>query len=190
MIHDLDETLKELLVREVPLDPHDVEIDFEAPTKGWATGAQKPTVNLFLYDVRENLELRSNERAVERRGGLAHEKRPPVRVDITYMITVWSPDVGDEHRLLSDLLSALLRHPVLPEGVLKGAMREQCFPLRAWIAQPDRTPNAWDFWSSIDGRLKAGISYVVTAAWEPHAPVERTLVTESVVSPPEEEASP
>lgn len=186
MIQDLDDTLKTLLVQKVPLDPALVDIVFEMPTKDWATGIQKPTVNLFLYDLRENLDLRSNEAVVQRRGALADAERPPVRVDLTYLVTVWTSDVADEHQLLGSLLGTLLRHPVLPAEVLKGAMQTQPLPLRAWIAQPERTPNAWDFWSSLDGRLKAGISYVVTAAWQPHAAIERTLVTESIVRMHEE----
>jgi hypothetical protein len=181
MIQDIDETLKELLVRNVPLNPASVDISFEMPTKDWVTRIQKPTVNLFLYDLRENHDLRGNERMLERRGAVANEQRPPVRVDLTYLITVWTTDVADEHQLLGNLLGTLLGLPVLPEDVLKGAMQSQPFPLRAWIAQPERTPNSWDFWSSLDGRLKAGISYVVTAAWQAHPAVERRLVTESII---------
>lgn len=181
MIHDLDDTLKELLLRKVPLDPAAVDINFEMPTKDWVAAIQRPTVNLYLYDLRENLDLRSNERTLDRRGPLASEQRAPVRVDLTYLVTAWTSDIGDEHQLLGNLLGTLLRYPLLPPEVLRGAMREQPLPLRAWIAQPERTPNAWDFWGSLDGRLKAGISYVVTAAWQPYAPLERTLATESVV---------
>lgn len=181
MIHDLDATLKELLVRKVPLNPSLVDIRFEMPTKDWITGIQKPTVNLFLYDLRENHDLRGNERVLERRGGVASETGPPVRIDLTYLITVWTSDVADEHQLLGTLLGTLLSLPVLPEDILKGAMQQQPWPLRAWIAQPERTPNAWDFWGSLDGRLKAGISYVVTAAWQAQTAIERTLVTESII---------
>lgn len=181
MIQDLDDTLKELLVRKVPLEPALVDIDFAMPTKDWAARIQKPTVDLYLYDLRENLDLRGNEPLIERRGTLADEQRPPVRIDLTYLITVWASDIADEHQLLGTLLGALLRYPRLPAEVLQGAMRHQPLPLRAWIAQPERTPNAWDVWGTLDGRLKAGISYVVTAAWQPFTPVERTLVTESVV---------
>ena len=62
MIHDLDETLRELLVTTVPIDPLAVDITFTMPGKDWATAITKPTVSLFLYDIRENAELRGNER--------------------------------------------------------------------------------------------------------------------------------
>jgi hypothetical protein len=181
VIQDLDDTMKELLVLKVPVDTSIVDIKFEMPTKEWASGVTRPTINLFLYDVRENHELRSNERYLTRSGGIASEQRAPVRVDLTYLITVWTTDVSDEHQLLGQVLTTLLRYPFFPDEVLKGAMQTQPRPLQAWIAQPERTPNAWDFWGSLDGRLKAGISYVVTASLEPHPAEELGLVTEKVL---------
>ena len=72
MIQDVDETLKELLVRKVPIDLTAVDIKFEMPTEEWASGVSKPTIDLFLYDVRENHELRSNQRYLARSGGCGH----------------------------------------------------------------------------------------------------------------------
>lgn len=181
MIQDIDDTVKELLVQKVPIDISTVDIKFEMPTKDWATGVSKPTINLFLYDVRENHELRSNQRYVTRSGAAATERRAPVRVDFTYLVTAWTTDVSDEHQLLGRVLTTLLRYPLLPEEALKGAMQIQPLPLQASIAQPERTPNAWDFWGSLDGRLKAGISYVVTASLEPYPAEDLGLVTEKII---------
>jgi hypothetical protein len=181
MIQELDDTLKELLVQKVPIDISTVDIKFEMPTRDWATGVAKPTVNVFLYDVRENHELRSNQRYLTRSGGTASERRAPVRIDFTYLITAWTADVFDEHQLLGRILTTLLRYPLLPDEILKGAMQTQPLPIQAWIAQPERTPNAWDFWGSLDGRLTAGISYVLTASLEPYPAEEVGLVTETLV---------
>jgi hypothetical protein len=181
MIQDLDATLKELLVQKVPIDTQQVEIKFEMPTKDWAAAMTKPTVNLFLYDIRENHELRSNEPRLTRQGAIGVETRSPPRVDVTYLVSVWATEVADEHRLLGSLLKTMLRFAVLPEDVLKGQMTMQPFPLRGWIAQPERTPNVWDFWGAIDGRLKAGLSYVVTVAVDAIEPTEVGLATQRVV---------
>jgi hypothetical protein len=181
MIHDLDETLRDLLVRTVPIDPTQVDIVFTMPGKDWVAAITQPTVNLFLYDIRENAELRSNERHLARSGATGVETFSPARVDLSYLVSVWTTDVGDEHRLLGDVLRALLSRPVIPQDVLKGAMTAQPFPLRAWITQSERTPNVWDFWGGLDGRLKAALSYVVTIAVETAAPVEHGLVTEKVL---------
>jgi hypothetical protein len=182
VIDDLDQTLKELLIQKVPIDVDAIDVKFEMPTSDWASTLLKPTINVFLYDVRENLELRSSQRELIRAQamGTGTETPPPARIDLTYLISVWTNDMSDEHQLLGRLLAALLRHPYLPQDVLKGVMQDQPLPLHAWIAQPERTPNPWDFWGSLDGRLKAGISYVVTAAIELHPPEEVRLVTERV----------
>jgi hypothetical protein len=181
VIHDLDETLRELLVTTVPIDPLAVDITFTMPGKDWATAITKPTVNLFLYDIRENAELRGNERLLARSGATGVETRAPARVDLAYLVSVWTSDVADEHRLLGNVLRALLSRPVIPQEVLKGTMTTQSYPLRAWIAQAERTPNVWDFWGGLDGRLKAALSYVVTVAVEAAAPAEYGLVTEKVL---------
>jgi hypothetical protein len=181
MIQDLDDTIKELLVQKTPIDITAVDITFDMPSKEWAAGVSKPTIDVFLYDVRENHELRSNEYMLTRSGASGTEIPPPVRIDLTYLISVWTTDVSDEHRLLGNLLTALLRYPVLPQETLKGSMLNQPFPLRAWISQPDKTPNVWDFWGGIDGKMKAGISYVVTLALSPKEPETVDLVTEKVL---------
>jgi Pvc16 N-terminal domain len=87
MIQDVDDTVKELLVQKVPIDTSAIDIKFEMPTADWAAGVAKPTLNMFLYDVRENHELRNNQRYLARSGNLAIERRAPVRVDLTYLIT-------------------------------------------------------------------------------------------------------
>src|SRR5471032_142163 len=109
MIQDVDETLKELLVQKVPIDLSVIDITFDTPTKDWSAAVTKPTINLFLYEVRENLELRSSERTFIRNGNTAVESRAPVRVDLAYLITVWTTDISDEHQLLGRVLAALLQ---------------------------------------------------------------------------------
>jgi Pvc16 N-terminal domain len=180
MFQDLDSTLKELLIQKVPINNSDIDIKFELPNQDWESKLQKATINLFLYDIRENLELRSNERFLNRNGATGTETIAPVRMDLSYMITVWTKEIADEHRLVGSILKTLLRYPTLPDEVLQGEMK-QSLPLRAWVTQPEKTPNIWDFWSSLDGRLKAGLSYIVTVPVQPFAPVEVPLVTEKVI---------
>jgi hypothetical protein len=169
MIDDVDDTLKELLATKTPLDPSAIDITFERPDKTWAAGVSKPTVNLFLYDVRENHELRDHQRFRTRNGDDGTDTPPPVRIDLTYIITAWTSEVSDEHQLLGRILTTLLRFPVLPDEVLKGAIQSQPFPLRAWIAQPERMPNPWEFWGHVDHGMKASLCFVLTTALQPGA---------------------
>ncbi len=181
MFQDLDNTLRELLIQKVPINNSDIDIKFELPNQDWENKLQKATINLFLYDIRKNLELRSNERFMTHNGATGTETIAPVRMDLSYMITVWTKEIADEHRLLGSLLKTLLRYPTVPTEVLQGEMN-QSLPLRAWVTQPEKTPNIWDFWSSLDGRLKAGLSYMVIVPVQPFTPVEVPLVTEKVIT--------
>lgn len=181
MIQDLDDSIKALLVRNVPVDISKIDITFDMPTKDWSAAITRPTINCYLYDIRENRELRSNERYLTRSGQTGVETRAPVRVDLTYMISVWTSAIADEHKLLGSLLSTLLRYPVFPAEILKGTLTTQPVAPHAWIALGERTPNAWDFWGGFDGRLKAGISYVVTLAVSTSDPVSMSLVTQKVI---------
>lgn len=182
MINDVDDTLKELLIQKGPVDPAEIDIRFELPDNEWAAGVTRPTVNLFLYDVRENHELRSKQRFLTRNASAGVETRAPVRVDLAYLITAWTTDVADEHLLLGRVLATLLRFPVVPTEVLRGSMQTQPLPLQAWIAQPERTPSPWEFWGHVDHGMKAGLNFVVTVSLQPHAAADVQLVTSTVVS--------
>jgi Pvc16 N-terminal domain len=51
VIHDVDESLRRLVVRDA-VAGSGAELSFEAPTKEWAARRNAPTVNVYLYDVR------------------------------------------------------------------------------------------------------------------------------------------
>jgi hypothetical protein len=171
MIADLDETLKQLLIKEGGLDPAEVDISFDMPDREWSSKVSKPTVNLYLYDVHEKTELRRNDWQIEHANGRATKRKPPPRVDLSYLITVWTNDIADQHRLLGHLLAVLFRHKEYPEGVLQGKMKSVEWPIHTMVAQPDGVlRNSADFWSALDNQLKPSISYVVTV------PVEVDLV--------------
>ena len=85
MFQDLDNTLRELLKQKVPIDDTQIDIKFELPNQDWESKLQKSTINLFLYDIRENLELRSNEKFLNRNGATGTETIAPVRMDLSYI---------------------------------------------------------------------------------------------------------
>ena len=113
VIDDLDESLKALLVRELPAAiSGQISVSFAAPDDEFHSSVRLPAVDLFLYDVRENLELRSNDEFVERDpDGTGTRTRSPVRVDASYLITAWPGSTEkdrpeDEHHLLGEVMQA------------------------------------------------------------------------------------
>lgn len=164
MINDLDESIKQLLIKKGALNSTEVNISFEAPGRDWAASQSKPAINIYLYDIRENHELRSYDWTVERNNNrTATKKKAPLRVDFSYLVTVWTKDVGDEHRLLGYLMAVLCRYSFLPEEILQGVLKGLEYPIHASTAQPDsQVKNPADFWSALDNQLKPSINYVVT----------------------------
>ena len=162
MLTDLDETLKRLLIKNIPIENNEVDIQFDLPRRDWSAGLSRPTINLYLYDICENTKLRRNEWIVERgENGQATKKKPPKRIDVSYMVTVWANAIEDEHRLLWRTLATLMRYKELPAEILRGELAHATVPIRATTAQPDDIPNAADLWSALDNELKATIYLTV-----------------------------
>jgi hypothetical protein len=189
VINALDETLKALLRRDLPSElAKQVQISFATPDDQFPPqSVTLPAIDLFLYDVRENHELRSNEVSVERRSdGTVIQKRPPIRIDFSYLVTAWPSEsvpepAQDEHRLLGEVMRVLLRYRKLPEEVLQGVLKEQSPSLPVSSLQPGRLQSLGEFWQALGGKPKAALNYQITLSVDVAEPKEADLVTEKVI---------
>lgn len=166
MIRGLDETIKALILEKANFSASDVDIRFDQPTRDWAAGLTKPAINCYMYDIRENRDLRNREWIVERQtNGQTRKKIAPLRVDLTYLITAWTNEVEDEHGILWRLLVALASVQVLPQDMLKGDLATQPYPLITLTAQvSEAMQNLSDLWNVMENELKPAINYTVTLA--------------------------
>jgi hypothetical protein len=187
MIQDFDRTLARLLRDRVPL--RDEPITFDVPDEDFRAQLSRAalTVNLYLYDIRENHELRSPEWRLERQSdGTMLKRRPRVRLDLFYVITAWSPaeppNVLAEHALLSRILRTLFRYPTIPPEVLLGAIVGQEPPLPTLVAQPDGLRNPAEFWGALRQPTRPSIHLVATIAMDPTALSDEPLSLTPVVS--------
>jgi hypothetical protein len=164
MLHLLDETLEAFLRSVVPLPARDVDIAFEAPDGEWSAAlSSKPTVDLYLWDVRPNLNDREwGDVIVEESDGRRFRRDPLPRVDCRYLITAWTSEVRDEHSLLGDVLAALLLHPTIEAEHLQGVFADVRPVPTLKLRSGDGSENS-DFWSALGGQLKPGLDLVVTA---------------------------
>lgn len=165
MLQDLDKTLEALLRSGLPPDlVQQINFSFDTPDKESIKAT--PAINLFLFEVRENLDLRSGEPTVARQSdGTAHRSRPPARVDCSYLITAWPTNQSDpeqEHQLLGAVMEVLLRYPKLPGNVLQGRFKGQEPPLRSLSLRPNEKQSLGELWQSMGGRPKAFLNYTVT----------------------------
>jgi hypothetical protein len=178
VIADLDETLRQLLIAEIPVKNGEIEISFEQPKREWSARLQRPTANLFLYDLRENPTLRQHgwEQLPGNGDHLARLKRTPFRVDCLYMLTTWAAEPDDEHRLMTRCLLALFRYPVLPADRLVGGLQHQPFEIQARLASHDRLTNPAEVWSALDNEMRPSVSYILTLALDPWAEMSEQVV--------------
>src|SRR3954469_22670034 len=163
MLHLLDETLEAFLRAEVPLPAREVDVAFEAPDGEWSAAlSSRPTVDLYLWDIRPNLAERDyGEVIVEEPDGRKYRRDPLPRVDCRYLVTAWTSEVRDEHSLLGDVLNALLLNPVLGVDHLRGGFTEVRPLPTLRLRSGDGSENS-DFWSALGGQLKPGLDLVVT----------------------------
>jgi hypothetical protein len=162
MIQDVDEALRTLVRREA-LRNADVDVAFDAPTKDWSSRRNAPTLDLYLYDIREDLQRREVMWAafLNTDGITTHRQPPPRYYKLSYLVTAWTQRPEDEHRLLSAVLSCFVRYERLPDDVLSGALGPAT-PVFATIALPppqDRPLS--DVWSALGGELKPSLDLVV-----------------------------
>jgi hypothetical protein len=167
VIDDLSIALKSLLTP--AMGGADIDIVFDQPTEAFKPA--RTTLNLFLYDIRENLELRTTEPRVEPR---ATEKvairRPLFRIACSYLITAWVSS-GDEpplreQRLLSQALLLLKQYPTIPAAFLPASLRDQHPPLPLMVAQADGLQRPHEFWTAIGNKLRPSVTATITIGLE------------------------
>lgn len=173
MFRDLDESLAAVLERGLTQRSaalqQNVAITFATPDDQFPpSSVSLPAVNLFLYDIRENVARRSNEWQITRKDGAATRERPPVRVDCSYLITAWSgvsdpvEAIKDEHFLLGEVMGVLLRNRRLPADLLQGQLAGRTPPARAKVIRDGFLQSLGEFWQAMGGKPKAALNYTVT----------------------------
>jgi hypothetical protein len=177
MIDDLDDALRDLLIREMPIKGNEIDISFGQPNKEWSSRLSRPTLNLYLHDIRENPTLRRDQNfaELERRPDSVVHRRPPLRIALHYLVTAWATAPEDEHRMLARALLALLRYQELPDDVLPEGLQDQPSPIPLKVAQADMLEKPSDIWSVLDNQQRPGITFTATLAFNPFAPVVKPV---------------
>lgn len=165
MIHEVDEVLKSLLAGGA-LTGSGIDVSFEAPTRDWAARRNAPSVNAYLYDIREDVARRQRgQTAVRDENDIVVRRRQPPRwFRLSYLVTAWTKTPQDEHRLLSAVLATLLPREILSPSELPGSLRALglSVPLTVAGIQTESRSLA-EIWSALGGELKPSLDIVVIA---------------------------
>ena len=183
MLDDLDEALRELLIRDMPIVNNEVDISFDLPKREWSARLSRPTINLFLHDVRENNKMRTQQPYLNSipNGVSATTSPNSIRLEVHYMVTAWANDPSDEHRLLGRLLMVFFRYKSLPEELYFGQLLGQDFDIWLKVAQYDQRDVRREIWNMLDNEMKPIIDLTATIALEPEAEWTVPLVRQTEI---------
>jgi len=165
MIHEVDEAIRRLLA-DGGVPGGGGELVFEAPTKDWAARRNAPTVNVFLYDIREDRSRRQagTSEVHDDAGMTVGWREPPRWYLLFYLLTAWTNRPTDEHRLLAEVLGCLNRTESLAPRWLTGTLAELGLTVTLEAAGPvPEGRTATDVWSALGGELKPAIDLRVMA---------------------------
>jgi len=166
MISEVDQAI-EALVRREALNGSRVEVLFDAPTRDWVARRNAPTLDIYLYDIREDMSRRQvmSEPVRDPVSGIAGAHRmPPRRYKLSYLVTAWTQRPEDEHRLLSACLAAFVRNEIIPPDLLGGSLAGSALPVILQVAAPmGQDRSIADVWSAMGGELKPSLDLVAIA---------------------------
>jgi hypothetical protein len=161
MLEHVDAALEALFRAQVPLSAQGVDVTFETPTKEWSARLNRPTVNLFLWDLKRSSEhARAGVERVERDGVAMSRMALPV-VELRYLVTAWTSDHRDERALLGGLLRAVLATRQIPPTFVPAELHET---LTMRLARTGETP--LDVFKLVDNTMKAALDVAVVTPFD------------------------
>ncbi len=185
MIDPLDDMLRDLIQSRVATLAGPTQVGFSPPNADWKAAviaAGEERLNLYLYDLRENTGLRSNEITAFRTGQSIRQNLPSPRLDCTYLVTAWSPvavsplldPTREEHALLYRVLAVLMHAQPIEASVVysrlnplghtlagvPSPLREQ--PLPSTVLLPGAVKEPTEFWTTMKVDSRPAVRLTVT----------------------------
>jgi hypothetical protein len=162
VLSEFHHSLRTLVYERGNIPATDVDVTFDAPLKSWVGARTRPTLSFFLFDIRENTELRQTAPETLRANGRGVHRVPPRRFDLRYMISALTTVIEDEHLLIWRTLGTLMKHPTLPVEILPDSIRAFGLPVIGKLADPEEMPRPLDIWSALENPPHPALIYTVT----------------------------
>ncbi len=163
MLTAINQIVERLIFERAGFDPAEVEVRFEQPTQQWVDSRLRPTINFFLFDLEEHLDLRSTARQTTVANGRVAQRLAPRRFNLRYMVTAWSREPSDEHTLIWRTLATLLKYNPLPEELQPAGMATGGLQLHTRVGRYEEAPSLTELWNTLNLPLRPGLLYTVIA---------------------------
>jgi hypothetical protein len=192
MLDLINEMIRDLIQSRVPKLAGIGQVGFEPPDEQWkASSSGSPRLNIYLYEVREDLKYRASDRTRTIKNGWVNESRPPERIDCHYLITAWSSmkfapgatePTLEEHSLLYSVLAVFMENrPLVPAVVYSVAVpsgnnlssipievRNDSLPMETALS--DQIRDLGDFWGSMKVAWRPTVGLTLTVPVLPGIP--------------------
>ena len=163
VLEQIDESLEAFFRATVPLSATDIDVSFEPPDREWSAKLTRPTINLFLWDIRRSAtRAQSGLRVVERDGRRYNEVPPPV-LEMRYVVTAWTSSHSDERALLGGLIRALLASGMIGREFLSADFDRLDPPV---LTMAKAGEDHMDVFKALEGQVKPGINMVVSTEFD------------------------
>jgi len=166
MLEELDGSLRDFLRADVPLRADVVDIDFALPDRDWSSRLSRSTVNLFLFDIRRSASRSETGRSMRQRDGVYERLHQVPMIKLRYLVTVWTAEASDEHRVLGDILRLLAVSGDVPTQHLLGDLAELGNPVELGLGADDGLRSS-DLWSPLGVAPRANLELIVTMPARP-----------------------
>lgn len=110
-LNNLNDLLKSFFESKIVTQSH--KIVFYPPLKDNIATDDKTLINIYLFDIRENVEYKANKWEFTKDEIRSYRKKPPVLLDLFYLLTVYGASsnidskIEEELQMLSQLLSII-----------------------------------------------------------------------------------
>jgi hypothetical protein len=156
-IADLGDTLIALLKQGLGgiVEPANVKLSMLEELKGFKP--HKPTVTVFLYHVAVNSEMRNGPRRVG--GSGAQAARPPLPLELRFLVTPWSALPRDAHRIVGAVVQIFYDRAILHRADLAGASWEADDTVEINLESLP-VEEHYDIWNSTENPYRLSLSYM------------------------------
>jgi hypothetical protein len=178
MLAEIRNAIGRLIAEYGGISPVEVDVRHEAPTREWIDRLTRPTINCYLFDLRENTDLRWPGMQTVRGGTSAIRRTPPRRIDLDFMVSALTTEVEDEDALLWRVLSTMLKYAEWPDDLVPEAVRALNLHVTTRLEHDQEASRLADVWGGLQARPRPALWYAVTVPLD----LEREITTPLVLT--------
>jgi Pvc16 N-terminal domain len=168
LLHALNQSLEAFFRSEVPLPAAEIDLSFKTPDREWSGKLTRPTVSLFLHEVRRSQNRSVTGTVTRQNNGVYSREMLSPFIRVRYAISVWTSEPDDEHRVLGELLSVVLTAGHIPPDYLADPLGQLGNNVELSIAGED-LQTTLNVWSALGVAPRASVELVAILPVAPPA---------------------